>query len=51
MCSNCEEGKITISYEAYERVMKTKYLFAEFEVLAKGKGNLKVFKVMKKRIF
>jgi hypothetical protein len=50
MCSNCAEGKITISSEAYERVMQTKYLFYEFKVEAKGKGCLTVYRVGK-RIF
>jgi hypothetical protein len=50
MCSTGSEGRITISREAYLRVMDTKFLFFEFEVEAKGKGILKVYRVMK-RIF
>jgi len=50
MCSTGSEGRITISREAYDRVSATKYLFFEFEVEAKGKGLLKVYRVMK-RVF
>jgi hypothetical protein len=48
MCSTGSEGKITISKEAYERVLNTNYLFVEFEVEAKGKGKLLVYRVMKR---
>jgi hypothetical protein len=50
VCSNCEEGKVTISRQAYEEVSNSPFLFKEKIIKAKGKGDLKVYEVYKREI-
>ena len=48
VCSTGDYGKITISSQAYERVMECPYIFKEKRIEAKGKGILIVYEVNRK---
>lgn len=47
LCSTGEDSKITISFEAYERIRISELFFVPRHVEAKGKGNLLTYQVLK----
>lgn len=47
LCSTGEDGKITISFEAYERIRISELFFVPRNVEAKGKGILLTYQVLK----